>query len=144
MPEVERVFLMDSKLPIPLHLAVHGWFVIQRGKEFQRWEFGKFGNSPHPEGFGLHRDLMPPFAGMNKYPNNPAQRQKARVLGVERGEQASLLAEFIESRSHQYPGINRYQYTGPNSNTYVQWVLGHFPQTHLKLPWNAFGKNYRF
>lgn len=33
-----------------------------------------------------------------------------------------------------------YKLTGPNSNTYTQWVLNKFPEWDIKLPWNAFGK----
>ncbi len=53
------------------------------------------------------------------------------------------MVECIENSPHNYPYCGHYSYIGPNSNTYVQWVLDAFPESGLKLPWNAFGKGFK-
>jgi len=51
---------------------------------------------------------------------------------------------MLPSKLNLNPFRNEYKiYPGPNSNTFIQWVLNHFPNSGLKLPRNAFGKNYR-
>lgn len=142
-----RVFLLDSRLPFPIAFARHAWFVIQRGEELHRWEFGKFQLGRQPGGFGLHHNILPPFAGLVRRVGAGAQgKRHPAVLRAfaERPDTAQALAHFIETRSREYPGLQRYHYLGPNSNTYVQWVLNQFPELDWQLPWNAFGKGYRF
>jgi|SRR3989344_4507836 len=41
-----------------------------------------------------------------------------------------------------FPYVEKYFLTGPNSNTYAQWILDNCPEFQVKLPWNAFGKSY--
>ncbi len=53
------------------------------------------------------------------------------------------MALFIDRRSKEYPLKHDYEIKGPNSNTYTQWVLDQFPRVKLKLPINAFGKDYK-
>lgn len=36
--------------------------------------------------------------------------------------------------------MQSYKLTGPNSNTYTQWILEKFPEWNIQLPWSAFGK----
>ena len=52
------------------------------------------------------------------------------------------LLKFIEIESQNYPYKNQYHLLDPNSNTYPQWVLNHFPELKVKLPFLAIGKNY--
>ena len=54
---------------------------------------------------------------------------------------AAKMAEFIEHSPETYSHSKEYSLVGPNSNTYVQWILNMFPEFPAKLPWNAFGKN---
>jgi hypothetical protein len=71
---------------------------------------------------------------------------KVKLLGFTEGDENSIAKEmvnFIENSSNSYPYCNTYHFIGPNSNTYVQWVLDNFPDFKAKLPWNAFGKNYK-
>ncbi len=59
------------------------------------------------------------------------------------GDEKSIISEmvkFIEQSPQIYPHKNIYSFLGPNSNTYVQWVLNNFPELEVRLPWNAFGK----
>lgn len=145
--EKVAVFLLDSCLPFPIAFARHAWFVIQRGSRFDRWEFGKFQLGRQPGGFGLYHNFLPPFSGLVQRVGGGAhgKRYPAVVRAfAERPEITEPLARFIESKSHHYPGLEQYRYLGPNSNTYIQWVLNQFPELDWELPWNAIGKNYRF
>jgi hypothetical protein len=67
--------------------------------------------------------------------------------GVVEGEEGSLAARMaacIEQSPEKYPFCDEYAYTGPNSNTYAQWVLNQFPDSGLTLPWNSFGKGFTY
>jgi len=144
---VTRVFLVDSRLPFPIAFARHAWFVVQRGTALDRYEFGKFQLGSQPGGFGLHHNILPPFAGLVRRVGAGAQGKRHPAIiraFAERQEMAQALAHFIEHRSREYPGLNRYNYLGPNSNTYVQWILRQFPLLDWQLPPNAIGRNFRF
>lgn len=144
-PDRFQVFLFASPIPVPFHFAVHAWFVINRMGEVHRWEFGKFRNSPHPGGIGILKDFLAPTDGMNRYPWKSKPRHDAYLLDFVEGDKKSVAAamtSFIHAQSGSYPYRNRYSYLGPNSNTYVQWVLNHYPESGLKLPHKAIGKSY--
>ncbi len=145
-PEFYQVFLLAAALPIPLNFAVHGWFVIQHQGKAERWEFGRFNDSPHPNKIGVLKDFMAPTSGMRKYPWKTRKGTKTILIDSIAGPKDSLahkMYNFIQKETPLYPLRNRYTLTGPNSNTYIQWVINHFPESTFKLPFNAFGKNYR-
>ncbi|MEA2701869.1 MAG: hypothetical protein QOE22_578 [Candidatus Parcubacteria bacterium] len=52
------------------------------------------------------------------------------------------MVKSIEESSTTYPNKDTYSFTGPNSNTYIQWILDQFPEAHMNLPWNSFGKSW--
>ncbi len=56
---------------------------------------------------------------------------------------AARMADFIISSPQIYPYREKYSLAGPNSNTYVQWILNKFPESGMHLPWNAIGKNFK-
>jgi len=57
---------------------------------------------------------------------------------------ARRVIDGIEKINPSYPYKERYfPYPGPNSNTYVGWIITKFPEVNIKLPWNAFGKNFK-
>ena len=71
---------------------------------------------------------------------------KGEITGFLEGgaeSDAARMAEYIERSGETYPHLQRYVLTGPNSNTYAQWVLDAFPESAMRLPWNAVGKGYR-
>lgn len=140
-----QVFLMASPIPYPFSFAVHAWFVTNVRGELHRFEFGKFRGSPHPGGVGLVKDLFKPTTGMNRLPWFGKWRFTSRLIDMISGDQnseAGQLALFLQSKSKYYPHKHRYNFLGPNSNTYVGWVLRHFPDCGLKLPGSAIGKDY--
>jgi hypothetical protein len=79
----------------------------------------------------LHRNLVSPESGVGNGPSWLVHAWHAEV--------ASDLARRLERCAEDYPWCTRYRYwPGPNSNTFVQWVLGE----RLVLPIRAFGKRY--
>jgi hypothetical protein len=88
-----------------------------------------------------------PFVGINVLPFSDVLnvRWPAHVLSVIEGDENSTarrMIEFIENSHKEYKQRDVYHFIGPNSNTYVQWVLEHFPEFNARLPWNAIGKGY--
>ncbi|MEP0060720.1 MAG: DUF3750 domain-containing protein [Rhodopirellula bahusiensis] len=52
---------------------------------------------------------------------------------------AGYLSTRIEASPTTYPWKERYRiYPGPNSNTYVQWILG----SQYTLGWRGIGRRY--
>ncbi len=140
-----QVFLLKSAVPVPLHFAMHGWFLLNRKGKIDRWEFGKFGVPFKSSTIGVMHNYLKPLQGMNKYGWKRTPRAEAKLIHFIEGDEKSLarnMANFIQLHSEDYPFKNTYRYTGPNSNTYLQWVLNHFPNSDFKLPWNAFGKGF--
>jgi hypothetical protein len=140
-----QVWLLKSPVPFPFSFAMHGWFVVNIKGDLNRWEFGQFGNPLGPKKIGVFKNLLPLTAGMNKYGWKTEPRSKATLLFSISGGEDSLareIATFISRDSENYPFKKTYRYLGPNSNTYLQWVLNHFVEIRDKLPNKAIGKNY--
>ena len=140
-----QVFLFAAPLPIPVNFAVHAWFVIQLEHKIERWEFGKFRNSGNPKGIGILKNFMNPVSGMQKYPWRTKKGSSSQLLGKisgEKGSLAHLMAKFIREETPNYPLQKIYRYLGPNSNTYAQWVIDHFPKSGFTLPRRAIGRKY--
>ncbi len=76
-----------------------------------------------------------------------APHWRGKLLTILEGDENSVIrkmVDLIESSNTTYP--NNYNYKlieGPHSNAYTQWVLNHFPELKIKLPWNCFGNNYK-
>ena len=65
-------------------------------------------------------------------------------VNILKGEEAKEVVETMEKGILQYQFLKEYRlYPGPNSNTFTRWILDLNERTKkVKLPWNAFGKNY--
>ena len=145
-PTQHQVWLLYSAVPFPFSFAMHGWFVVNQKGTVNRWEFGQFGGPCGPKKIGVFKNLFPLTAGMNKYGWKLEPRSPSKVLFKIEGETGSMahqLAIFISQESTAYPFKNTYHYLGPNSHTYLQWVLNHFEELQYALPWRAVGKNYK-
>ncbi|MEM7161878.1 MAG: DUF3750 domain-containing protein [Bacteroidota bacterium] len=139
-----QVFLFSAPLPYPLNFAVHGWFVINLNGRIHRWDFGRFIDSPHPNKIGVLKDFIPFTTGLRKFPWNTKYVTESKLHGYISGpldSRAEKMARFIENETPNYPLRDTYKLIGPNSNTYVKWVINHFSDCGFKLPWNAFGRN---
>ena len=59
------------------------------------------------------------------------------------GEQAAELIPRIDKVARAYPYMDYYRvWPGPNSNTFVAYVLRQFPEMSVDLPVTAIGKDY--
>jgi hypothetical protein len=149
-PDLYQVFLFSCPPSLPLSFARHPWFVVNKKGVISRWEV-----IASPEMYNIKTrwghlcfNALPPWQGLRIFRSTAHlwPLWPTRLHGVVEGGEDSLaqtMAEFIERSPHEYPYIERYAYTGPNSNTYAQWVLDHFPQSKLVLSWNSFAKHYK-
>ncbi|GHB17185.1 DUF3750 domain-containing protein [Salinicola rhizosphaerae] len=73
----------------------------------------------------------------NWYGNPPT------LLADIRGDSAARAIQTIERVVPRYPEANRYRiWPGPNSNTFIAWVVRQVPELSVDFPPNAIGKDY--
>lgn len=137
-----QVFLFKSKVSLPFIFAMHPWFVLNKKGELSRWEVIFSESYPKQHWGHLYKNLYPFFQGIELIPHDKHYFFEADLLGVVQDEEATKMIDFIEASSSSYPYCKIYKLLGPNSNTYAEWVIKNFPQSKLKLPKNAYGKNY--
>ncbi len=135
-----QVFIMCCPAYFPFNFFQHPWVVINKKGELSRWEIRHNLNKENQT--HLYINNQKPFEGINKtifiksYWN-------AHLLGVIEGEVALNAINFIEQSKDNYPYLNKYSGFGPNSNTFIQWIINKFPEFHIVLPWQFIGKNYK-
>lgn len=117
-PAGPTVQLRCAPLPDPLRLvAVHYWFVEFDPDEgrWHRWELWQEADAGGTSWGHVHKDLIPPGHGLNRFP--------PQVMAEWRGAAARDLRAALAA-SPEYPYRDRYlAWPGPNSNTYIAWVL---------------------
>ncbi len=65
------------------------------------------------------------------------------LLADYRGEVAARMIPRIDQAVAAYPAVDRYRvWPGPNSNTFVAWVIRRVPGLQVPLPSTAIGKDY--
>lgn len=144
-PDKYQVFLMASPASIPINFASHCWLVINKKGIISRWDVKwrpQDYNSKTKWGH-LSLDILPPFQGLRIFHFLNKYYWKSSLVKLIEGDEESLasqMVKFIEQSPQAYPYKDSYSFFSPNSNTYVQWVINHFPQSDMHLPWNAFGK----
>ncbi len=136
-----ETFLFLCPACIPFCFASHPWFVSNQKGVLTRWEILHTPNKDKNMGH-LHTNHFPPFQGIGMWPFPSQHHWKSKCLWKAEGPLAEKINNFLSKSLQTYPFINQYSLTGPNSNTYVQWVLNHFPEFNTKLPWNAIGKTF--
>lgn len=96
-------------------LAIHPWFAVKSAAVggFDRWEVWPVADEPYGH---VRVDRLAADADVGT--------GRPWVVAELRGDAAAAVVEFIRTRSPTYSCRDRYAYfPGPNSNTYVQWVL---------------------
>jgi hypothetical protein len=128
-----KVQLRHAPLPFIGPIAVHCWFVVFDEEGCHRWEVWQTKNAG---GFCIghvHCDLKHPDAGVGGGP--------FRVAAEWEGDEARRIAEVFK-KIQNYPYCERYRYwPGPNSNTFVAWVLRKAGIQHA-LDWRAIGRYF--
>lgn len=141
-----QVFIFSSPLPLPFSFAVHTWVVTNNNSKINRWEVWQTRNIGPVSWSHVHKNLFNMVTGMNIFYLFTTKRFKSRLIYVLEGDSnsnAKKVVDFIENKSPHYYFRNKYRYVpGPNSNTYVQWIINQFEVSRQILPWYAFGKNY--
>lgn len=67
------------------------------------------------------------------------------LLADYRGASAAKLIPRIEAAVARYPAPDRYRaWPGPNSNTFIAWIVREVPGLEVALPPHALGKDYLF
>lgn len=143
------VQLRSARIPsIPGIIADHFWFVIdkqvvaitdhqkrhQKGHQKDRWEIWQSKDCGGESWNHLHKNL--------KACADNVGCGESKLIYEWFGENAERLVSCIEQSSSRYPYQNRYHYwPGPNSNTYVQWVLDKADINYM-LDSSAIGKDY--
>jgi hypothetical protein len=130
-PTVE---LRVAKIPGIGLIAVHYWFVIQQNQQNERWEVWQRPTRNQTSWGHLHKNLLPFDQGVGKGDSWVETRWE--------GAEAAQLVDILRNSAANYPDTQRYYYwPGPNSNTYVQWILNQAKLTHQLIP-QAIGKNH--
>ena len=68
--------------------------------------------------------------------------KKPRILFDLFGGKAEQIIDRIHRAAFQYPYKKKYAMLGPNSNTFIAWILCKVPELNLKLSRRAIGKGY--
>ncbi len=128
------VELRYASIPSYRLFADHYWFVTRDCTSCDRWEIWHDASlTPLSRGY-LHRNLLRPYSSVG---GGPAQRATFWS-----GEDAERLTKTLWMSWDTYP----YRFTyralpGPNSNTYVAWILQE-AQIRYPLSRRALGKSY--
>jgi len=140
-PDKYQVFVFACPAYFPINFARHAWFVLSEKGKISRYEVRHFkGNKKH-----LFVNFQPPFLGTNiTFLTNIFW--SAKLLGFIEGDENSKAREaieFIKNSENTYPYLDTYRFYGPNSNTYVQNVLNHFPEFGMNLSLRFIGKGFK-
>ena len=139
-----QVFVFDSSAYFPFNFARHPWFVLNKKGEVSRWEVRQERNKE--TGSHLYFNSQLPFQGLNLTYFIENYFWKVELLGFIEGDENSVaqkMIDFMEKSKETYPYTFEYSLTGPNSNTYLQWVLNKFPEFNIKLSWRFIGKDFK-
>jgi hypothetical protein len=136
MPDELIVQLRCSTVPDPLRLVgVHYWFAVfdPETKCRHRWEVWQEADAGGTSWGHVHKDLMNVDANVGGGP--------VQIRAEWHGAEARALAQVL-ARSPDYPDRGRYlAWPGPNSNTYIAWVLRQ-AGVAADLEPRAIGKDY--
>jgi hypothetical protein len=130
------VQLRYAPLPLIGAIAVHYWLVVidEATGETHRWEVWQTRNAGGSSIGHVHCDLKTPEDGVGGGPS--------RVVCEWRGKEAQAIDAVLQQAAH-YPYCSRYfLWPGPNSNTFVAWVLKTAGINH-RLGWRGLGRHFR-
>ncbi|MEL4895279.1 DUF3750 domain-containing protein [Crocosphaera sp. Alani8] len=128
------VELRAAKIPIIGFIAVHYWYVVIRENKKDRWEIWQTPSMSQNSWGHLHKNLMNAESGVGNG-TSWCETYWTDTLG-------NRLAQIIENSPSTYPYNDCYRYfPGPNSNTYVKWILKQINSDH-QLSIRAIGQHY--
>ncbi|HED05506.1 MAG TPA: DUF3750 domain-containing protein [Ignavibacteria bacterium] len=150
-PEKFQVFILSSKVSFPFHFGIHTWIVISEKGKLHRWEVWRTKNNCKTSWGHVHKNMFKSYLWtkdwfFKKYFFKRKSRERFLWKVIEGGEgsNAERIIKFINKNASKYPLIHEYGFFfGPNSNTFTQWILDSSSETKVKLPFWAFGRNYK-
>ena len=129
-----QVELKCAGIPYLGLIAVHCWFVVNDSGKLERWEVWQKPNVGGSSYGHVHRDLMRPDSNVGGSPT--------RLVHCWTGAQAEQIVVSLRNSCTEYPFRDNYcAVPGPNSNTYVAWILRQAGVKH-QLSRKAIGKNF--
>lgn len=135
-----QVFVFCCPAYFPFNFFRHPWFVINKKGEISRYEIRDTFNKKNHSYLLINN--QPPFEGITKT-FFVDKKWDATLLGSVEGDIAQKIIMTIEYTPSEYPYCNNYSGVGPNSNTYLRWVLNKFPEFKIHLSWRFIGKDFR-
>lgn len=154
-PTEYSITIYSSRLFFPVWFVVHTYIVIERNGVPDRYDV--LGRTPlaKPEKVvqgHLYKNVLLPETGLyiicaTSANSGIGPRWKTKKCGAVKGgvnSMAHRMYDFFEHDSvKKYPYMEIYKMiSGPNSNTFTQWVVDQFPEAGLELPFTAWGKRY--
>lgn len=144
-----RLSVYSSPITFPLCFALHTWVVLESPEHgTNRYEIHVFKNKSNNTYF--YKNNQPQQEGMSVFsiPGLYLSKKKFKSVRIYQisGDQYKNIILDLEKKIQEYSHKNIYKlYPGPNSNTFTRWVLSQNNETkNTPLPWNAFGKNFKF
>lgn len=139
-----QVFVLSCPAYFPVNFARHPWFAVNKKGIISRYEVRNYKiKNDHKY---LHINTQPPFRGINITFFVKKHFWRSTLLGCIEGDEnstAKRAIDFIESSKENYPYVYKYSLIGPNSNTYLEWVLNAFPELNIKTSWRFIGKDFK-
>ncbi len=124
-----RIVLIDDKGTIDR-------FEIKREKTKEQIGYSHF-----------YHNRLPPREGLWWIKDKGGPRTHSKLVWHLEGDKDSQVKEMfdiIKKNIDVYPYKDTYRlYPGPNSNTFIQWILDKVPEWEISLPWNCIGKKYK-
>lgn len=116
--------------------STHTWLAVKTAEAKRYTIYQVFG-------WNAYRGL-PPVDISHGQPDRYWFGYRPQIDGLIKGEKAQALIPAIEKAVKSYPYANRYvAWPGPNSNTFIQYVLNQVPQLNMQTPFNALGRDYQ-
>ena len=129
-----KVELRYAPLPFIGAIAVHYWFVVfDDAGSCHRWEVWQTKNAGGRSFGHVHCDLKAPEDGVGGGPS--------RLAASWSDDEGARIAAVLNGAAH-YPQRERYRYwPGPNSNSFVAWVLAR-AGIQYALHWRGIGRKW--
>lgn len=139
-----QVFLFDSPATLPWSFARHSWFVVNEMGKVSRWEIIVGNRNSGTRWGNVYKDFYKGYLGAEVFPFMGKIFWPARLVASVEGDLAREMIKTINDSGSEYPYSDCYFVLGPNSNTYISWILKTHPEFPGRLSWNSFGKGYVF
>ncbi len=140
-------FIYFSPVWLPFVFAIHTRILtVTPNGEIHKYQVHSIKNSAKRLWY-MYIDDQDPMVGDSKYIWKEQPRYSWKQLCKVtwwKGSLAERVVNFMKNDIGKYPYKKTYRFVPwPNSNTFVARIMNAFPKLKIRLPWNAFGKNYK-